>query len=891
MPDSGDAGAPEALPEAQPDGLRDALRGARPGHEDMSATLSRARIAVQLFGATEVVRIGRYEVEAKAGAGGGGEVFVARDPELSRRVAIKLMRAGGYRDRMLVEGQALARLSHPNIVPVYDAGTMDDQVYVVMELVEGDTLRAYCEAAARTVREIVRAYRQAAEGLAAAHRAGFIHRDFKPDNALVGRDGRVRVVDFGLARSGGGEGAGDDGGRASPVNVTRAGLGTPRYMAPEQAAGATLTPAADQYAFCASLHEGLLARAPAVPRWLEAIIRRGTAPEPAERYPSMAAVHAALGRDPASRWRTRGLVAGVLGIAAAAFVIGRTDRAATPSCDRGAAELAGAWSATASSQIAAHFTTLATPYVRQAEAHVLTVLEGYATRWRAGHRDACTAHRDGTQSTTLFDRRVACLARARAALGTAVSVVSSVTADRLAEAIGAIGELPDLERCADASALTTAVAPPRPAVAAAVAAVSDELASLEVEVRAARPDVRPRIEVAVARARALDYPPLVARALRLAGVAALAVDARRDAVAPLAEATTLALTAGDQALAVEAFARRLYAAATTTKHGAFAEVDLVEAIAAGLPPSERAIRALFDNSLGSVALAAGKRDQARAAFERALRSAREVTGPAALEVAGVWTNVALVIDDPARRIALAQERIAIVEAGLGAGHPLVLAARISAAHLETDRRSARAALEPPCNTLVELQPEHGFEILQCQFHLGWLAFEQGDVARARAAFTRAVGSEATGGNGVKLTLARAHLDLLAGRLAEAANELDAARAELGPLDHAAWWVLADAADMMLARGAIARRAGHEARAGADFEAARQTLETVLTVSSTPRNARRLAFARASLVRSWVAGPLPPDARRHAEAAIAWYRAAGGYDDVIDELERVLARRS
>jgi len=869
------------------DAIPAALRSARPAHDDIAAAVARARVARTLFGEAAPVRIGRYEVESKAGAGGGGEVFVARDPELSRRVAIKLVRAGGDRDRMLAEGHALARLSHPNIVPVYDAGTLDDQIYVVMELVEGDTLRAYCDANDRSVREIVRAYRQAAEGLDAAHRAGFIHRDFKPDNALVGRDGRVRVVDFGLARGGIENGGPEPVESASPVAVTHAGLGTPRYMAPEQAAAVQLTAAVDQYAFCASLREGLLARGP-LPRWLEAIVRRGMATDPAARYASMAGLHAALGRDPASRWRVRAVAGGVLALAAAAFVIGRSDRATAPACDRGSAELAAQWDAATPARIAGHLATLATPYARQSTTHINATLEAYAARWRAGDHDACLAHHAGVQSTAMFDRRVACLARARAALGTAVRLVTSATGDQLADAVGAIGQLPDLERCADPGALTTPVAPPAPGIAAAVTVLANELAALEVEVAAARPDVRPRIDDLIPRARALGYPPLVARALALAGRAALSVYALRDTIPPYEEATALALTAGDHALAVEAFAARMYAAAMIDPAAASAGAELMQAIAAGLPPSEIAARAYLDNTFGSAALASGRRDDARVAFERALRSARELTGSARVALAGTWTNLALVLDDPARRIALARERIAILEAGLGAGHPRSLEARITAAHLETDRGRARALLQPPCAQLVELQPEHGFEILECQFQLGWLAFERGDLDDARRAFGRAVAADGHGARGHQLGFARAYLALLAGRFTEATTLLDDEAEGLGSLQDAAWWAVADAADLMIVRGALARTARRERAARAAFEAARASLETVVAVAPLPRNLRRLAFVQASLARAWP-GPLPPAARREATAALAWYRSAGGYDDAITELEHALAR--
>jgi serine/threonine protein kinase len=191
-------------------------------------------------------------------------------------------------------------------------------------------------------------YRAAGQGLAAAHRASLIHRDFKPENAILGDDGRVRVLDFGLAR-GEVRVTGDGDAASGSEDLTR-GAGTPRYMAPEQADGTAVTPAVDQYALCVSLREALVGRRgdgqPAeLPGWLARVLDRGTAPA-ADRYPSIDELLHALARDPVTVRRRRLVAAGAIAAVAAAFLVG-TQRAAAPEAERclgGAGELAGSWS-------------------------------------------------------------------------------------------------------------------------------------------------------------------------------------------------------------------------------------------------------------------------------------------------------------------------------------------------------------------------------------------------------------------------------------------------------------------------------------------------------------------------------------------------------------------
>ncbi|HVE85804.1 MAG TPA: serine/threonine-protein kinase, partial [Myxococcales bacterium] len=253
--------------------------------------------------------LGRYIVLDELGVGGQGVVLAAYDPELDRKVALKLLKPGKRGSgsnpsdgqvRLLREAQAMARLSHPNVIAVHDVGTLDDQVFVAMELVDGGTLRGWLKEP-RTWREVLGVFLQAGRGLAAAHAAGLVHRDFKPDNVLLSKDGRARVTDFGLARLVRGDGpitaqavaaaaagsvksTGGSGEHsvsalstslatgALNANLTQQGVvvGTLNYMPPEQFRGETPDARSDQFSFCAALYRALWQKRPFDPQELRA---------------------------------------------------------------------------------------------------------------------------------------------------------------------------------------------------------------------------------------------------------------------------------------------------------------------------------------------------------------------------------------------------------------------------------------------------------------------------------------------------------------------------------------------------------------------------------------------------------------------------------------------
>ena len=330
---------------------------------------------------------GHFVLEEALGRGGMGVVYRALDRELDRRVAIKIGLGGTDLARARREAIALARLAHPNVIAIHEIGEHLGVPFVAMELCEGGTARSWTRASPRTWREVLTVFLDAGRGLAAAHAAGLLHRDVKPDNILLGADGRARIADFGLARGTGAGTAADDATTApvpavsrdavatidalrarpplpatanpsspeAPLTATGALIGTPRYMAPEQLAGRPLDGRSDQFAFCIALYECLAGVDPfpappdaravamaaarftppgrerAVPRKVLAVVERGLAPAPGERFPTMDALLAALARAARPRWRTLLPAASALAVVAALAVAGfalTRDRAA-----------------------------------------------------------------------------------------------------------------------------------------------------------------------------------------------------------------------------------------------------------------------------------------------------------------------------------------------------------------------------------------------------------------------------------------------------------------------------------------------------------------------------------------------------------------------------------
>ncbi|HEU4412277.1 MAG TPA: serine/threonine-protein kinase [Polyangiaceae bacterium] len=424
---------------------------------------------------------GRYVLGPVIGAGAMGVVYEAYDPELERKVALKLLKASdgpgepGRQERLRREAQAMARVSHPNVVPVYDVGSWRGRVFVAMERVEGLPLSALLRAGVDW-RRALGLFAQAGRGLGAAHRAGVVHRDFKPDNVLVDGEGRARVTDFGLARVERRSPA--DPGAAGGALMSSSFAGTPAYMAPEQLRGEAVDARTDQFGFCVALYEALYGRRPfdggdaaallgamasgefdrparrRAPARLGRALERGLRFAPAERYPSMDALLDALERAARAKARPAALAGALLAAGGLAAAAGWALRARAPSCEGAGAQLAGVWGPARKDAVRRALLASGAPYAEGVFRSVERSLDRYAADWATMREDACLAtHARREQSEELLRARNACLDQRRWELEALAEHLSAPSADAAEKAAEAGQSLPSLRECANAKAV------------------------------------------------------------------------------------------------------------------------------------------------------------------------------------------------------------------------------------------------------------------------------------------------------------------------------------------------------------------------------------------------------------------------------------------------------
>ncbi|WP_096328675.1 serine/threonine-protein kinase [Nannocystis exedens] len=645
-------------------------------------------------------RIGRFVVLRELGAGAMGVVYAAYDAKLDRRLAIKVLsdKYPGEHERgtsrLEREAQALARLSHPNVVQVYEVGPVEGGIYIAMELVHGRTLREWLSDAPRDWRAVLAVFMQVGAGLQAAHASGVVHRDIKPDNIVVGEDGRVRVLDFSLAapidRQAELDALGDM--RVSSLLLTQDGgfVGTPAYMSPEQFLGTPTDARSDQFSYCVTLWEALYGERPfpgatveqiraallrgrpaapahdRAPAAIRRAVERGLQIDPGARHPDFTALLAALARDP---YRTHKWVAGLSALLLAVAAGTALVQPAPIDCRAAAASLGEVYSPVRRDALLASFARSPLPYARASAPALLAELDAYAARWARTAEQACVAtHIRHEASSELLDRRGVCLRDRLRELAALLAVLADPAA--VERALPAVRELPPPDRCMQ----------PRPAEARPAgpeaAAMQARLAEVSAQL-AAGDDARALAlaQSAMSEGTGLSDPVLKDEALYWRGRAALAGLQLDLAAGDLHPAFHGAIRRGDDELGFRA-AIALAEVASRRAQFAAAEEWL-----------DHAEDALQRGQLGEVPLAqlelrrgealadAGRPAEALLALERALTTLQRALGPDAFELARVHLLRGIALRDLGRVDEAMQAFTRdeeILRAAFGESHPSVV---------------------------------------------------------------------------------------------------------------------------------------------------------------------------------------------------------------------------
>jgi tetratricopeptide (TPR) repeat protein/predicted Ser/Thr protein kinase len=680
--------------------------------------------------------VGRYVVLAELGAGAMGVVYSAYDPDLDRKVAVKLLRPDNAtgpraRARMLREAQALARLSHPNVVAIHDVGSRGDDVYIAMEFVAGQTLGAWLREQPRGWREILRVVEPVAHGLAAAHEAGLVHRDIKPDNVMIANDGRVRVMDFGLAlgtvgdRTDVPEDEPDASASKRPaslsVRLTRQGVltGTPAYMAPEQFADGVTDGRCDQFSFCVMLYEALLGERPfagdtplalatavieghrrqgpsgiRIPRWLRRVVDRGLSRDPAARWPSMTALLDGIGRGRAGARLGRvaagaGMLVALAGAAWGGQVL--TEQRRVAECERLGDEIAEVYGDDVETRLREAFVAADASFGAVTADRVAPWLREHAGAWRGARTEVCMrATVRASWDADLHERAVQCLAQHRDELRMLLETLVTADAPVLVQAVQSAVALRPVDPCLDVHALQLQLAPPEQTRAAAEA-LRAELG--RARIRQLTGTDGPDPEAArerLARAEALGWAPLSAMArvqlgsqLEARGEYAASEATLTDAYfeAAEAEAHEVAFQAAiELAFAVGVRDRRMGDGVQWTRHAALMRVRMSD------PLGTREATTL--SKLATIHAAAGDMPRAIELYEQALAILDRTFGPDHPLAVPSLSNLARALQvsrDFAAADRAYERALKVTEAALGPDHPTTAALLDHRGQLELER--------------------------------------------------------------------------------------------------------------------------------------------------------------------------------------------------------------
>ncbi|MBL0215569.1 MAG: serine/threonine protein kinase [Myxococcales bacterium] len=707
--------------------------------------------------------IGRYQIEGPLGAGAMGVVYRAFDPVVARHVALKLIHVDGFADSAVVlrKAQAMGQVNHPAVVRIYDAGVTDAQVYVAMELVEGRTLRAAFAEQARSPRAWYVLFASIAEGLAAAHDAGVVHRDFKPENVLVARDGTAKVTDFGLARVNASSNV-----PLTPALGTQA-AGTPAYMAPEQLAGESSDARSDQYSFGIVLYEALKGSRPIVASSLEAlssamqspnidwanitkgartILTRTLAYDPHARFTSMHDVARELRKLAApARWPWAvGAVASV-GLGIGVMLAPRAGPSADPCAEAGVG-VSAAWTPAQAAQLERSYAATQLPYAVHAGGTARRTLDEYATKLRAGYSEACRAtHVERTQSPELLDRRAQCLDRCTSVLAATGALLERADADLVLNTTQALAKLTDVRACADRTSLADEVPPPAdPLIRGRIEAIRRQLAEAgNATVTTRYPAGLALAAAAATAASEVGYRPLEAEAWFTLGSLQYAVRSTDSARATL-ERAALAAVAGRSRLIEAQIRERLSQVLGLTLHDVAEgqrQLDLGLALLETMQGSEATKIQLFTTQ-GAMLSARGDHAGALALHQRSLAMVGQADRGVEAELEQLIADELIEMERANEALPLLERSAAAVRELVGEQHPTFAAIleSMANAYQESDPAKAIELMLRAHAIYARVWPAESSRFAVHEANVGGLLLEYGRVDEALPYLRRALGT-------------------------------------------------------------------------------------------------------------------------------------------------------
>jgi tetratricopeptide (TPR) repeat protein len=781
------------------------------------------------------------------------------------------------------------------VVTVHDVGLIGDQVFVAMEFVEGETVSQWLKAKPRTWAQILDVYLYAGRGLSAAHAVGLTHRDFKPDNVLIGKDQRVRVMDFGLAHAQSEpakadtpvDSITDSGSGAIKRRITPPGtiLGTPAYMAPEQLYGRATDPRSDQFSFCVALYEGLYGERPyagetsgaicveiaqnkvrpaprdsLVPVRIRKLLLRGLREDPNERYRSIDALLIGLSRRKSAvrrQWTAIGAAAVVLITIAAAI---QTARVSMGRCAAmGQQRLEGVWDGAVKAQAQAAFIATGKPWAERAWTDAAKAIDGYTARWVELRREVCELREDAPDEA--LGRRIVCLGRRLNDVQAVSQLFTRADADIVERAMATSLALPSLEACAAEPAL------PAPVVAPEAEALRAQLAGVKARLDSGKYAEGLKIAKEVlAKSTASTDRGARAEAELWAGILSFRLGDSRAADSLLEQAALDAVAAREDETAARAWIERLGIGAVTTRYD---EAELSGRFArAAIDRLGRndELEAALANNLGVLAWSRGRYDEAVTGYMRSMALRQQAFGASHPLVARAWTNVGSALkaagkyDEAIGAYRKAQE---IEEATLDPSHPAVAETLNNLGNALNEKGDRPAALAAFRKSLQIKERAFGAEALTVGVtltNLGavLLGMQQLDEARAALERALAIKEKASGNQSITVALTLTNLaavERAAGK-PDRALELDRRallirERLLGPAHRDLAFNLTGIGDALLA--------------SKKPDAAADSLERALGLrEKSPGEPTLLASTRLSLARALAASKKPADRTRALE---------------------------